>query len=147
MGWGKECAPFHEREPREVASSNRHSSWIWHVDGPTPKQTTLQVLSMGNYTRPDNVFVSTPLINYVVRCYTSPPRVTDKNWTHSYSHWTGNNCQEWVFQSDKSKIGRDWQEKTSQMIIKEKFSKSAVMKDNGLRWVFLPERRITPKGT
>jgi len=34
-----------------------------------PKNTpTLQVLSMGNYTRPDNVFISNPLINYIVRC-------------------------------------------------------------------------------
>jgi len=33
------------------------------------------------------------------------------------------------------------------MIIKEKLSKSAVMKENGLGQVFLQERRITPKGT
>ena len=38
-----------------------------------PKNTpTLQVLSMGNYTRPDNVFISNPLINYIMRCWTSP---------------------------------------------------------------------------
>jgi len=33
------------------------------------------------------------------------------------------------------------------MIVKEKLSNRAVMKENGLGWVYLQERRITPKGT
>jgi len=33
------------------------------------------------------------------------------------------------------------------MIIKEKLSERAVMKKNGLRQVYLQERRITPKRT
>jgi len=33
------------------------------------------------------------------------------------------------------------------MIIKEKLSERAVVKENGLGWVCLQERRITPKGT
>jgi len=38
-----------------------------------PKNTpTLQALSMGNYMRLDKVFISTPLINHVMRCCTSP---------------------------------------------------------------------------
>ena len=46
--------------------------------------------------------------------------------------------------SKKVKIG---EEKTSQMIVKEKLSERAVMKENGLGQVYLQERRITPKGT
>jgi len=38
-------------------------------------------------------------------------------------------------------------EKTSQMTVKGKLSKRAVMKENGLRRVYLQGRRITPKGT
>jgi len=33
------------------------------------------------------------------------------------------------------------------MIIKGKLSERAVMKENGLGWVYLQERRTTPKGT
>ena len=33
---------------------------------------TLQALSMGNYMKPDNMFISTPLINHVMKCYTAP---------------------------------------------------------------------------
>jgi len=33
---------------------------------------TLQALSMGNYMRPDNVFISTPLINHIMKCCTAP---------------------------------------------------------------------------
>jgi len=33
---------------------------------------TLQALSMGNYMKPDNMFISTPLINHIVKCFTAP---------------------------------------------------------------------------
>ena len=46
--------------------------------------------------------------------------------------------------SKKVEIG---EEKMSQMIIKEKLSERAVMKENGLGQVYLQERRITPIGT
>jgi len=39
------------------------------------------------------------------------------------------------------------EEKMEQMIIKEKLSKRAVVKENGLGQVYLQERRVTPKGT
>src|SRR5882724_2962356 len=47
----------------------------------------------------------------------------------------------------KSKEVKIGNEKTSRVIIKEKLSERAVMKENGLRQVCLQERRITPKGT
>jgi len=47
----------------------------------------------------------------------------------------------------KSKEVKIGNEKMSWIIIKEKLSERAVMKENGLRWVYLQERRITPKGT
>jgi len=34
-------------------------------------------------------------------------KLPDKNWTHSYSHWTEITVKNGFFQSDKSKIGRD----------------------------------------
>jgi len=40
------------------------------------------------------------------------------------------------------KVGID-KEKTSRMIVREKLSKRAVMKEDGLRWVYLQERRLT----
>ena len=46
--------------------------------------------------------------------------------------------------SKKVEIGK---EKTSQMIVKEKLSKRAVMNEDGPRQVHLQERRLTPKGT
>src|SRR5882724_5743958 len=46
--------------------------------------------------------------------------------------------------SKKVEIGK---EKMSQMIVKEKLSKRAVVKEDGLRWVYLQERRLTPIGT
>jgi len=44
--------------------------------------------------------------------------------------------------SKKVKIGK---EKTSRMIVKEKLSERAVVKENGLRRVYLQERRITQR--
>jgi len=46
--------------------------------------------------------------------------------------------------SKKLEIG---EENMSQMIVKEKLSERAVVKENGLRQMYLQERRITPKGT
>jgi len=45
----------------------------------------------------------------------------------------------------KSKEVKIGNEKMSQMIVKEKLSERAVMKENGLRRVCLQGRRITPK--
>ncbi|THU95967.1 hypothetical protein K435DRAFT_665386, partial [Dendrothele bispora CBS 962.96] len=39
-----------------------------------PGVPTLQALSTGNYTRVDNVFCSSSLVDYVVRCETTPER-------------------------------------------------------------------------
>ena len=47
----------------------------------------------------------------------------------------------------KSKKVEISKEKMSQMIVKEKLSERAVMKENGLGQVYLQERRMTPKGT
>jgi len=47
----------------------------------------------------------------------------------------------------KSKEVEISNEKMSQMIIKEKLSERAGMKENGLGQVCLQERRIIPKGT
>jgi len=38
-------------------------------------------------------------------------------------------------------------EKTSRVIVREKLSKRAVVKEDGLGWVYLQERRLTPIGT
>jgi len=47
----------------------------------------------------------------------------------------------------KSKKVKISEEKMSQMLIKEKLSERAVVKENGLRRVYLQEGRITPNGT
>src|SRR5882724_9298897 len=44
------------------------------------------------------------------------------------------------------KVGID-KEKTSRVIVREKLSKRAVVKEVGLGWVYLQERRLTPIGT
>src|SRR5882724_12643568 len=44
------------------------------------------------------------------------------------------------------KVGID-KEKMSRMIVREKLSKRAVVKEDGLGWVYLQERRLTPIGT
>src|SRR5882724_2307344 len=44
------------------------------------------------------------------------------------------------------KVGID-KEKTSRVIVREKLSKRAVVKEDGLGWVYLQERRLTPIGT
>jgi len=44
------------------------------------------------------------------------------------------------------KVGID-KEKTSRVIVREKLSKRAVVKEDGLGRVYLQERRLTPIGT
>ena len=44
------------------------------------------------------------------------------------------------------KVGID-KEKTARVIVREKLSKRAVVKEDGLRRVYLQERRLTPIGT
>ena len=45
-----------------------------------------------------------------------------------------------------NKVGND-KRKTSRVIVREKLSKRAVVKEDGLGWVYLRERRLTPIGT
>ena len=45
-----------------------------------------------------------------------------------------------------NKVGID-KEKTLRVIVREKLSKRAVVKEDGLGWVYLQERRLTPIGT
>jgi len=47
----------------------------------------------------------------------------------------------------KCKKVRIDKEKTSRVIVREKLSKRAVVKEDGLGWVYLQERRLTPIGT
>jgi len=77
----------------------------------------------------------------------------DKPFTQAFKDWEGDALEPW--QSVKNgfptrlngnKVGID-KGKTSRVIVREKLSKRAVLKEDGLGRVYLQERRLTPIGT